>query len=389
MATAAINCAGCLCAIDSRHYLKCCLCLQAYDLQCANVPEKRFFNTMTAERKSAWECQQCRSNKPKSDNSNTPVRSTLNNLEAPIGVQTSPTTSTNEGTHRESLDNITFRRPPLGNKMEIGEQSFMEDILYLDHVRVIIREELQRALNECLPGLICKSVTDQIRSSISNTISQLNDRVSALEDKLRCFENGKSNALDTSQGERDSKALAITQGERDSIVIKDAKNAPGRQDEKETVTSRVSSNIREVTQPIEQATVSASPSKIGATHQDNPWVEVVKRRPRSAPQGLLRGTAAPGTTKLEASERQRDLHLFYVKLGTTEDQVKEHLKSVTGSEACKVESLKARGPYASFKLRVPSKLYERILAPEIWPEDVCIKPWHRSFRLNKQEDDVQ
>lgn len=117
-------------------------------------------------------------------------------------------------------------------------------------------------------------------------------------------------------------------------------------------------------------------------------VEVKKGRPRVALNRVTRGTAEASSAQLEASERLRYIHLFYLKLGTTEEQVKSHVKSIIGSDSINVERLKSRGQYASFKLTVPSSLYEQIMAPETWPMNVCVKPWQRSFR-QKNERQIQ
>lgn len=69
------TCAGCLHEITGRQYMICRLCNQTYDLLCANIPEKRFFNTMTLEHKQKWKCQDCICKQPKTNNNNTPVRS--------------------------------------------------------------------------------------------------------------------------------------------------------------------------------------------------------------------------------------------------------------------------------------------------------------------------
>lgn len=53
---AAKKCAGCLQIIPDRLFLSCYLCKDTYDLTCANVSEKRFFNTMTKEHKKSWSC---------------------------------------------------------------------------------------------------------------------------------------------------------------------------------------------------------------------------------------------------------------------------------------------------------------------------------------------
>jgi hypothetical protein len=65
------DCAACRVAIPGREFLMCFLCKNKYDLDCANVPSKRFYNIMTKERKSNWTCKSCCCNTRKVENSNT------------------------------------------------------------------------------------------------------------------------------------------------------------------------------------------------------------------------------------------------------------------------------------------------------------------------------
>lgn len=113
---------------------------------------------------------------------------------------------------------------------------------------------------------------------------------------------------------------------------------------------------------------------------DDKWTEVTGKRPRKSDPNVSRGTAAPGSTGLEASERLQYLHLCYVKQGTTEDMVLDHLKTICGDDQCTAQLLKSRGNYASFKLSVPMKWSQSVLAPENWTQDICVKPWKRLFR---------
>ncbi|VVD01950.1 unnamed protein product [Leptidea sinapis] len=68
-------CAGCRTKITSRLYLNCCVCKLNFDIEYANVSEKRF-NLMEVERRNSWKCPGCVVKKPKIYNSNTPVRPT-------------------------------------------------------------------------------------------------------------------------------------------------------------------------------------------------------------------------------------------------------------------------------------------------------------------------
>ncbi|KAL4720231.1 hypothetical protein ACJJTC_005808 [Scirpophaga incertulas] len=68
------SCSGCLQVIKNRQFLSCCTCGGYYDIQCANVSENRFRNTLTGEHRLNWKCAACISREPRGDNSDTPVR---------------------------------------------------------------------------------------------------------------------------------------------------------------------------------------------------------------------------------------------------------------------------------------------------------------------------
>uniref|UniRef100_A0A2A4JUX9 Uncharacterized protein n=1 Tax=Heliothis virescens TaxID=7102 RepID=A0A2A4JUX9_HELVI len=144
-------------------------------------------------------------------------------------------------------------------------------------------------------------------------------------------------------------------------------------------TCKASINSVSLPPPAAAADVTLSDTDKDGQSKDG-WTEVRYRRSHRSLSNILRGTAAPGTTNLEASERWRYLHLFYVKQGTSEGQVRDHLITICGSDVCTVDVLKPRGKYASFKLGVPSKLAELVMAPQSWAEDICVKPWRRNFR---------
>lgn len=113
---------------------------------------------------------------------------------------------------------------------------------------------------------------------------------------------------------------------------------------------------------------------------DNAWVTVRPKRVRRLSKNVACGTAAPGTMEMEASERKSYLHLYYLKSGTTVEQVVRHLLSICPNDSCFAEPLKARGDYASFKLTVPTKHLDIYMSPDHWTENVHIKPWRSGFR---------
>lgn len=120
------------------------------------------------------------------------------------------------------------------------------------------------------------------------------------------------------------------------------------------------------------------------------WTEVKgRRRSRGPISNATCGTAAPGTTVLQAAERKSYLHLYYVKFGTTTDQVAEHLVTICPEDKCTVEALKPKGDYASFKLSVPTKNVDKYLSSQYWATDVYIKPWRSGFRNVLQQQEAE
>lgn len=73
MSSTNTKCAGCNNKIINRLFMNCSFCQLKYDLDCANISEKRF-NLLDKERKTTWKCEACRNRQPKGDNQNTPIR---------------------------------------------------------------------------------------------------------------------------------------------------------------------------------------------------------------------------------------------------------------------------------------------------------------------------
>lgn len=139
-------------------------------------------------------------------------------------------------------------------------------------------------------------------------------------------------------------------------------------------------------------TAPMNPAQLNKVKTDNgggDWIEVTQGRSRRAPTNVTRGTAAPGSTLggLSAAERKSYLHLYFLQIGTTAEQVIAQLKNICPDDICFAEALKSRGDYASFKLTIPTKNVEKYMKPECWAEDVHIKPWHSGFRKPRDQAD--
>ncbi|CAK1603916.1 unnamed protein product [Parnassius mnemosyne] len=105
MASVTLKCSGCFQVITNKQYLICSKCNESYDLDCANVSSKRFYNIMSPERKNKWICQTCRSNMPKTIYTNTPIRDLKLNI----------FTGLTEEQQSPSISNITLRTKRTSN----------------------------------------------------------------------------------------------------------------------------------------------------------------------------------------------------------------------------------------------------------------------------------
>ncbi|CAG5043343.1 unnamed protein product [Parnassius apollo] len=66
------QCAAHHSTIDDYDFLECCTCLRFYNGQCVGVSPTEF-ERLSSDTKMSCICPECRSKKPRSDNSNTPV----------------------------------------------------------------------------------------------------------------------------------------------------------------------------------------------------------------------------------------------------------------------------------------------------------------------------
>ncbi|KAJ2938793.1 hypothetical protein O0L34_g18414 [Tuta absoluta] len=414
----AIYCAGCTNTISDRRYLTCSYCKSVYDLECANVSEKRFYNTMQPQHKCNWKCPECITKKPKTGN---------------VGLALNYSNALFDDSY--SYEIVTIRNHLKGDRngetpgssttVTIEETSLLdlpneENCNYSDYLRCIIREELhEQSLVEILANSIAKIVTEQTHTRMQNTIQILTNEISKLQTKLTAMEillqekehtninlhvessqPSSANAARTSSQQEVKQLPRTSTNDNIKLPLPKKANSNKKNKAKNTQNSTIpiipafpSQHVHS-TQTPSQITQAVNAASHDSKHQsvddpisaDGEWIEVTRQRQRKIPPAknkALYGSATPGTTALQASERMPYLHLCYVKEGTTVDQVRHHLNTVCGHEECTVVALKARGNYTSFKLSVPDRSLEKILSAESWPENICIEPWQQFFRVQK------
>lgn len=200
-------CAGCKQVVPKRRNLTCCRCKYKYDLICANVSEKRFYNTMTPEYKLNWICDGCRCKLPKTNNVDVPAspqhRDLLHNRNVCLELNTQD-------------PNVTIRKPPRPLDVD-GEDSSLDDILNndesfpgntpnsrnsiqgaitLDQISLLLDKKLKNSENNLLTlfkAEIRNLIQEEINLAITNIDSEIKDRFNKVAEEQNKFHNDLEN----------------------------------------------------------------------------------------------------------------------------------------------------------------------------------------------------
>lgn len=246
------SCAACNQIINDRRYLTCALCSDKYDIECVNVSESRFYNTMTVEHKRKWACPQCKSKQPKQDNTNTPVRShllniaeidrlndTTKNVSPIIDVDNTNVTQRKKTiiTYAEDTSLCMDNTLPEGDTININEETSS----------ILLRE--LRALRDQITAQSQKQETRDYELSetiriLQTSINNINDRYIVLETQIKSvtaeIEQNKNNIKELQKENKQLRQELLQTKEIVSTVIHkpDTNNASN------------SSNVKNVTLQI-------------------------------------------------------------------------------------------------------------------------------------------
>lgn len=196
------TCAGCMQTVDKRQNLTCCQCKCKYDLMCANVPEKRFYNTMTPERKRKWVCDACRCKLPKTNNIDVPASPQHRDL-LHLRKVTSKTSTTDP--------NVTLRKPPRPLEVD-GDDSSLDEILNndesfpgdtpnsrksiegaitLDQISQLLDQKLKTSEKNLLAVFkteLRSLIQEEIQLAMTNLDSEINHRFNIIADEQSRFQ---------------------------------------------------------------------------------------------------------------------------------------------------------------------------------------------------------
>lgn len=199
MAPSYEKCAACNNLIQNREFLSCGSCKLKYDIHCIGITLQRFqsFYGPNQDRRRNWKCPECLNRLPKTDNTNTPAKSTArsdalceDSLDN-VTVRKRITTCTGE------TDNISqsVRSPPfLEACQEAGKYHGISKEEWIDLLKTTIEQTISAQL---------KDITDQvsdIRESMSFFNKQYEDMKCALEE----------NTTNIKELRRDNEMLKIT-----------------------------------------------------------------------------------------------------------------------------------------------------------------------------------
>lgn len=363
-------CAGCRAMVsEDGPYMKCAKCKQIYDIICANI-DAVTFGTLSVEFRKSWVCVECRSKLPKSDNSHTPVRQ--------HHIQDMRATNIHPDNRIDSPDNVTLRTTA---RMAHSQNTEQKDTRILQDMKDSVLYELKKMqvdFETQLTSKINNLIVEQFLAFKSEFLDKINILTRKILDIEKHYKYSKDNIpepLLTSKNPRtttsETKVVPKRKPQENSMHVETRATSGGTSP---PLTPKV---ILQKTPPTSDP-ASCKP-KCDDTDSGS-WEEVKRKRSKASLPGVLRGTAAPGSTLLRASQRWSYLHLYYVQEGTTAEEVRNYLKTICGDDVCTVDVLKSRGRYASFKLGVPLKYAEKIMSSENWAEDICVKPWRQNFR---------
>ncbi|XP_063831713.1 nuclear pore complex protein Nup133 [Ostrinia nubilalis] len=150
-----------------------------------NIINKRFNNTLPKDFKDAWRCALCKSNQPKLDNTNTPVRAAAEGVTLQRGAATKSPVQLDMSATEQSL---TF----MGNLNDTAHNITVEMSDYqifameLRSFKEEMREELRanrvqiQQLNETI-------------ASISKRVTESESRISKLEERMQVLEDSQPN----------------------------------------------------------------------------------------------------------------------------------------------------------------------------------------------------
>lgn len=201
-----VKCTGCCQQIHNNERLKCSLCKKIYDLQCANVVVENF-NIMTMNLKNIWKCQECKCKMPKTDNTNTPIRVSQQQLtDMNVTMRRKPTNQEPSKDNSENdisiddiigntINNVDISFLPNNQTNSTGEPLTLEKIsslldIKLENIKVSLLQDIKNTIQGELNNSIKKLQYD-VELKTNNIIEEqtvINEKICKVEEKIKKIE---------------------------------------------------------------------------------------------------------------------------------------------------------------------------------------------------------
>ena len=199
-----VRCGGCPNIIETKDFLKCCICKKSYDLVCANKSIQKF-RKMTKDEKKEWDCEECKNKKPKICNLNTPVRSRDDD---------SPTHPNAGETDMDSMHaNVTKRtmtRPAAAPSATLSPDLESVNKPINDPMVTEISERVLEAIGQELPSMFTRILHQEL-TTIKSDLRGLQDSVQFLSDSHDAFRTSVDCLLkDNAQLKKENQELKTT-----------------------------------------------------------------------------------------------------------------------------------------------------------------------------------
>lgn len=417
------NCAACGKNTHLIERLQCFNCKMLYHYECLNITreqyatEKHFFD-------HSWKCPECNLETRTVIRDDTPVRRSSAAMVDITNVSVDELMSancevTNYDTltsdkyfaHSQDMANVTVRAK-LNNRTKTfhsDSPTAIADTTVREGLKEVIYEEMQKAITANFASLrvLFSDKIEEVCQRLKNLEENVN-RTNRTNEQIHSLGN-INNYLELNFGKLDERLTSIEKKMANKIIHGETQNThsqnlrvianPQSTIKQNKIPEKKSIDVASKTIGNEKTPGIKSLNNIAKTSadilksqpeirkgntEDSKWTDVKSKHSKGRRSQILRGTADPCNSLLQASEKVQYLHLYYVKMGTSDIEVNEHLKKISKTDTCTVETLKARGNYASFKLGVPTRLVDTVLMPTNWAADICIKPWRQIFRAKHQ-----
>lgn len=182
-------CDGCKQELPEKMFLTCSFCGNHYDLDCAGVSEKRFYNTMTTDHKNKWKCPACVCMTRKQINSNTPAKPSVpgtsydeaDKINVTLRQKPSRQITNNNSLIDLDVDEITGHTQESqlqqNNSMSFSTPTTSQgnsttDMITLEKFSKLLDSKLDSKF-ESIKASILADIKDIIKSEINNAVTKL------------------------------------------------------------------------------------------------------------------------------------------------------------------------------------------------------------------------